>query len=126
VHTRIGFLGVLFVLVAGTPVAAQQFSDLAPADEYFGRLKMSILGISNTIKDANLHLSQGVDSLAVIDNLVFTEDAIRDWERHYPRDPWIVRSLNALHSVYARIPTERGAACAKRVAAWLDHISAAK
>ncbi len=121
-HTRSGFLGVLFVLLASTPVAAQQhFSDLAPADEYFGRMKMSILGISNTIKDAGLHLDQGADSMAVIDGLVFTEDAIRDWQRHYPRDPWIAKSLNALRSVYSKIPTERGAACARRVAIWLDH-----
>jgi hypothetical protein len=121
VHTRIGFLGVLSVLLIGTPVAAQSFSDLAPADEYFGRMKMSILGISNTIKDAGLHLDQGADSMAVIDSLAFTEDAIRDWQRHYPRDPWIARSLNALRTVYAKIPTERGAACARRVAVWLDH-----
>jgi hypothetical protein len=122
VHTRIGFLGVLFVLLASTPVAAQQhLSDLAPADEYFGRMKMSILGISNTIKDAGLHLDQGADSMAVIDGLAFTEDAIRDWQRHYPRDPWLVKSLNALRGVYTKIPTERGAAAARRVAVWLDH-----
>ncbi|HTX03727.1 MAG TPA: hypothetical protein VMD07_08595 [Candidatus Acidoferrales bacterium] len=120
-HTRIGFLGALFVLLASTPVAAQHFSDLAPADEYFGHMKMSILGISNTIKDAGLHLDQGADAMAVIDSLAFTEDAIHDWERHYPRDPWIARSLSALRSVYAKIPTERGAACARRVALWLDH-----
>ncbi len=121
-HTRSGFLGVLFVLLASTPVAAQQhFSDLAPADEYFGRMKMSILGISNTIKDAGLHLDQGADSMAVIDGLALTEDAIRDWQRRYPRDPWITRSLNALRAVYAKVPTERGAACARRVAIWLDH-----
>jgi hypothetical protein len=123
VHTRSGFLGgVLFVLLASTPVAAQQhLSDLAPADEYFGRMKMSILGISNTIKDAGLHLDQGADPMAVIDGLAFTEDAIRDWQRHYPRDPWLIRSLSALRGVYAKIPTERGAAAAKRVAVWLDH-----
>jgi hypothetical protein len=127
VHSRIGFLGALFVLLVAAPVAAQQhFSDLAPADEYFGRMKMSILGISNTIKDAGLHLDQGADSMAVIDGLAFTEDAIRDWQHHYPRDPWIIRSLTALRGVYAKIPTERGAACARRVASWLDHDFAPK
>jgi hypothetical protein len=127
VHSRIGFLGALFVLLVAAPVAAQQhFSDLAPADEYFGRMKMSILGISNTIKDAGLHLDQGADSMAIIDGLAFTEDAIRDWQHHYPRDPWIIRSLTALRGVYAKIPTERGAACARRVASWLDHDFAPK
>ncbi|MBV8425132.1 MAG: hypothetical protein JO349_08065 [Candidatus Eremiobacteraeota bacterium] len=128
-HTRIGFLGALFVLFAGTPVAAQQNRyEVAPADEYFGRLRMSILGISNTIRDGGARLDRGVEPARVIDSLFFAEDAIHDWERQYPRDPWIPRSLNALYAVYARIPSERGASCARRVATWLnrDYASAAR
>ncbi|MGH7716295.1 MAG: hypothetical protein ACREML_09900, partial [Vulcanimicrobiaceae bacterium] len=69
---------------------------------------------------------QGGDALAVIDELAFTEDAIRDWQHHYPRDPWLVQSLTALRGVYAKIPSERGAACARRVALWLRHDFAAR
>lgn len=43
--------------------------DLAPADEYFGRMRMSILG----------------SRLALVD------DALRDWRAHYPRDTWLPR-----------------------------------
>lgn len=120
-HTRSGFLAALFVLFASVPVAAQQHTEVAPADEYFGRLRMSILGISNTIRDAGLRLDRGYNPERVIDSLFFTEDAIRDWQHQYPRDPWIPRSLHALYAVYARIPTERGTTCARRVAAWIDH-----
>jgi len=120
VHTRIGFLGVLLVLVAGTPVVAQQrFSDLAPADEYFGRMKMSILGISNTIHDAGVHLDAGANPTIVANSLAWAEDAIGDWSRRYPRDPWIPRSLAALRLTYARIPTPWGQESARRVAVWL-------
>lgn len=119
-HTRIGFLGVLLVLVAGTPVVAQQrFSDLAPADEYFGRMKMSILGISNTIHDAGVHLDAGANPTIVANSLAWAEDAIGDWSRRYPRDPWIPRSLAALRLTYARIPTPWGQESARRVAVWL-------
>lgn len=71
-------------------VAARPISSApAPADEYFGRFKLSFLGIRNIIHDMNI---EGDSSLA----LPMQEGRIRevagslaDWANRYPRDKWI-------------------------------------
>src|SRR5450631_3857187 len=71
-------------------VAARPISGApAPADEYFGRFKLSLLGIRNIIHDMNI---EGDSSLA----LPMQEARIRevagslaDWANRYPRDKWL-------------------------------------
>lgn len=65
---------------------------VAPADEYFGHMKMSILGITNSIRDTGTregfdpaHASQYYGGLAL------TENALLDWAHKYPQDSWIPR-----------------------------------
>lgn len=100
--------------------APAQKLKIAPADEYFGRLKMSILGIANTIKDQTLRYDRQPEQLDGELNAVnFAVDAIRDWERKYPRDPWIAKSLFYLERFYNRIPTDAGRAQAKATMVWL-------
>jgi len=63
---------------------------VAPADEYFGRMKMSILGITNSIRDTGLR--EGFDpanASRYFGGLAFTEDALEDWSHKYPQDSWI-------------------------------------
>jgi hypothetical protein len=93
---------------------------VAPADEYFGRLKMSILGIANTIKDQSLAYDRRPDQLqAELHAVSFAEDAIRDWEHKYPQDPWIAKSLFALERFYNKIPTDECRADAMATMRWL-------
>jgi hypothetical protein len=57
-------------------------SKVAPADEYFGRLKMSVLGISNVIKDMRLRVEADAEKTpSIFGSLAMVEDAVRDWER---------------------------------------------
>ena len=75
---------------------------VAPADEYFGKLKMSILGIRNTIKDKGLLVD--VDSTkaeSTLGAIALTEDAMHDWERKYPCDSWLPGTILALEHFYA-------------------------
>jgi len=105
-------LAVVFSLAVSllVPVAglAQQPAPtaVAPADEYFGKLQMSVLGIRNEL--ANLatrvesdaafgkHEVKGAESI---------EDAIRDWAQKYPRDNWLDRYAVQLEKLYASIET---------------------
>jgi hypothetical protein len=79
----------------------------APADEYFGRLQMSILGVRNKVKDlgldADIHPEHGA---AVLRNALWVEDAMRDWAKRYPFDRWLPRYAYALEQMYERIPGE--------------------
>lgn len=93
---------------------------LAPADEYFGHAKMSVLGIANTIRDAGLRMDEGAPPPSMVDGpLSFVADAIRDWEHQFPRDPWIARDLYALETVYLRTHTREGMELARWTEGWL-------
>ena len=94
----------------------------APADEYFGRLGMSILGVRNKVKDlgldADLHPEH---DRAILNGAVWVEDAMRDWARKYPFDRWLPRYAFALEQMYEEIP---GDEAHKRAIKQLGYITA--
>lgn len=98
----------------GPEHAAKAEDRLAPADESFGEYPMSVMGIENAIRhyDGNGRLDDGPIAYALV--------AIRDWERRFPRDPWIARELLGLEHAYQHARTSEGFAYAWRVARWLQ------
>jgi hypothetical protein len=97
-------------------------SKVAPADEYFGRLKMSILGIRNTIKDEGLKIDADAgQGSGVCKALAFTEDALHDWEKKYPKDTWLPHTLFLLERVYQRVDSDDARAKAVATMRWLVH-----
>ncbi len=110
------------LLLPSAPVLAGDLSQMAPADEYFGHYRLSVLGIANTIRDAGSRLDEGRAPQQVLDGpLAFASDAIRAWQSQYPNDPWIARDLLALEIAYARAGTAHGNELARQTAAWLVH-----
>src|SRR5579872_6853116 len=67
-------------------------SDMAPADEYFGRFKMSILEIRNRLDAMDRKLDEEMLRPGTIQELDNLRNAILDWKHKYPRDPWLPRS----------------------------------
>jgi hypothetical protein len=95
---------------------------VAPADEYFGRLKLSILGVRNTLRDLGARAAADpAHATAVLGPAGLTEDAIRDWEAKYPHDTWIPPALLSLERVYARVDSDDARARAQAVMARLVH-----
>ena len=93
---------------------------VAPADEYFGRLKMSILGIRNQLRDLGLRLQYAPDNGgAVLGAAAFVEDALHDWEHKYPADPWLAKNVFQLTEIYARVHSDQGQHSAARAFHWL-------
>jgi hypothetical protein len=93
---------------------------VAPADEYFGRLKMSILGIRNQLHDLDMKLQYTPEkSEDVIGSAAMVEDAIHDWEHKYPADPWLAKDVYELTALYARIDTDHGHRVAAHAMHWL-------
>src|SRR5271165_7292932 len=67
---------------------------LAPADEYFGPLKMSILGIRNYIRDLGLrYLADPTKANSIFGMTVQTELSLKDWGRRYPSDSGVARQI---------------------------------
>jgi hypothetical protein len=94
----------------------------APADEYFGRLGMSVLGVRSKVKDlgldADLHPEH---DQAILNNALWLEDAMRDWAKKYPFDRWLPRYAYALEQMYEEIP---GDAAHKRAVKQVSYITA--
>lgn len=121
-------IGLLANSLCATPPAAarphhrvtRSVIRVAPADEYFGRLKMSILGIRNQLHDLSLRLAFAPDkSEDVLGSAAMVEDAMRDWEHKYPADPWLPKSVYELTSLYANVHTAHGHTNASRCLRWL-------
>jgi hypothetical protein len=93
---------------------------LAPADEYFGPLKQSILGIRNSIRTMGWRydVNHGIGSQTVA-SAALTEAAIREWAQRYPRDHDVPVAIFNLQRLYAKILTEPAQGKAKATADWL-------
>lgn len=124
----LGLSAALFAFaIAVAPAAAQQTqppaapaSLLAPADEYFGHFRLSVLGITNTIRLAVQRLESGSDPHAVCDgSLAFASDSIAAWEQAFPRDPAIPRDLLALERAYLIAPSDEARAHALAIESWI-------
>ena len=92
----------------------------APADEYFGKLKMSILGIRNTIKDQGFKIdADATKAPSTMGAIALTEDAIHDWQHKYPCDSWLPGMLLSLQRFYGKIHTDDGVRHVHATYAWL-------
>ncbi|HZV76507.1 MAG TPA: hypothetical protein VFF63_01965, partial [Candidatus Babeliales bacterium] len=110
-----GRVGLPIALLSGlllVAATAESRSRLAPADEYFGRFRMSPLEITNRINDAE---RRG----ASYRGLVNTQDAIEDWTAKYPDDPWIASREYRMSRLFAHLRSADGNAEAGHCRAFL-------
>lgn len=91
----------------------------APADEYFGPLKMSILGVNNAMVNVRRRQNGGVMSDDTLSSLNQVTLSIRDCQRHYPRDPWNARAIFDLEETYGSFSDTRARRHASQTSAWL-------
>lgn len=93
---------------------------VAPADEYFGKLKLSILGIRNTIKDLGIKADyEPTKAESILGSAGLTEDALYDWQKKYPLDPWIPKTAFSLAQLYGKVPSDNAQKKAKVTMQWL-------
>jgi len=115
------FLAALFVASLSPAFAQAAGHRLAPADEYFGPLKMSVLGIQNVLRDEAVKLasSNPPEPRAAFAHANLVERSVQDWEAKYPADHWLPRTIFGLQRLYTRIPSGESRHHAAEVAAWL-------
>ena len=96
----------LLALACVAPAFAST-TPLAPADRYFGRLKMSILGMRNALKELSVRADvHPEDAERIYDKTVLVEDALHDWQSHFPRDPWIPKYAYSLAQLYGKLDVD--------------------
>jgi len=94
---------------------AQPAPKLAPVDEYFGKMKLSPLGINNTIHDTSQHVKYDQANAArYYTGLEWAEDALHDWARKYPQDTWLPGRAYFMSHVFWQMHTAEADAAADR------------
>jgi hypothetical protein len=86
----------------------QEFNASAPGDEYFGRLKISYLGIDNTFKDGAISAGAYTIDPNLIKKLMFADEALTRWASKYPNDPQLARSYFLGIQVFRKVYTQPG------------------
>jgi hypothetical protein len=78
---------------------------LAPADAYFGRFRMSVLGMRNAIRDVAVRIDRASsdDLPSLYHKLTMVEDAILDLKDQYPQDSWLPQLGLSLAQAFARM-----------------------
>lgn len=112
-------VALLLMLACTSIVRAQSHSGLAPADEYFGRMKMSVLGIRNGLRDTSLRVAYDPrHAVAQLAACHWLEDAIVDWGNKYPHDTWLPGMISQLEHIYARIGSTQSHERVAHLLAW--------
>lgn len=70
----------------------EMFNNSAPADEYFGRMKLSYLEMNNTFRDAAISSGEHTTDTAIAHKVADAEDALDAWAKKFPHDPQLART----------------------------------
>jgi hypothetical protein len=102
-----------------TYAAATAFAHAAPADEYFGPLGLSILGIRNMLVDTTQRLDRAGEDTGTLENVTLLEACVHDWEAKYPADAWLPGTVLALHRAYRKMGSAESVRRSVDTASWL-------
>lgn len=86
----------------------QVLKEAAPGDEYFGRMKLSFLGINNTFHDDAIRAGAYTTDPRLISAVGFADEALNAWAAKYPNDPQLARSYFLAFQMYRKIWTPDG------------------
>ena len=84
----------------------ENYHHSAPGDEYFGKMKMSYLGINNTFHDEAIRAGDYTTDSGIINKVSFADEALRAWSSKYPGDPELARSYFLAIAMYKKIYTQ--------------------
>jgi hypothetical protein len=104
---------LVFTLTLAAAIAVPKPSALpriaahaAPADSYFGRTKLSALGIRNEIALlARRHRERMAADADLVHDATIAQAALDEWQRRFPKDPWVTPTRFHLEQLYAEIQT---------------------
>jgi hypothetical protein len=86
----------------------------APADEYFGNLKFSPIGVRNEVVRINKYLDKGW-GYRMENDALHVDDAVEDWQKQYPHDLTLPATLLDAFQLLQRVETDKTKAAALRV-----------
>lgn len=116
---RIKHLDTPLVIASTTAVPHDKYlTTLAPADEYFGRMGYSVLGIENQLKHINFMLDYNYGNREASQTLLVAE-SIDDMHKVYPRDRDMPKLLYSCITTLERMTSADAVAAAAHLKAIL-------
>ena len=101
--------------VIGRVVSHEAFLVItAPADEYFGRTKLSPIGVRNEITRIGKYLDAGWGAQMTKDAL-YVVDSLDDWQHQYPRDYELPRLYKRVYDTLSRVNSPEAKAAQSEV-----------
>jgi hypothetical protein len=98
----------------------EKYNNSAPADRYFGKMKISFLGMNNTFRDASIMAGDHTVNPSIAGKVEFADDALQEWARRFPRDPQLARTyylaIRADQKIWIRHNQERAWTYMNRIA----------
>jgi hypothetical protein len=89
----------------GHVVSHETFLNItAPADEYFGRTKLSPIGVRNELTRIGRYLDAGWSGRMTQDT-IYVVDSLDDWQHQYPRDYELPRLYKRAYDTLSRVGT---------------------
>lgn len=82
--------------------------EAAPGDEYFGKMKMSYLGINNTFHDDAIRAGSYTTDPRLVSHVGWADEALTVWAKKYPGDPQLARSYFLAFQFYRKVWTQDG------------------
>ena len=98
----IGLVAAFLFTGSPTDALAQIVPGSAPADEYFGAHHESILGIRNRLDRLDVRADADMFTPTTMMELDDLQNAMLDWQRQYPSDPWLPHFFARLLTNYQR------------------------
>jgi len=99
----------LAVAAATAPATASPLSNSAPADQYFGPLKMSALGVRNRLNAlGKRYHARTITNDDIIHDAKLIEASMAAWQQAYPHDPWVVSTYFHLEQIYQAVQSSNG------------------
>lgn len=81
-----------YMTKAEIAAAQARLHDAAPADSYFGHMKLSYIGINNTFRDAMRLAGDSTTSGAIVSKVEAADEALHDFATRFPRDSALAQS----------------------------------
>ena len=95
--------------------ASEDMAALAPADEYFGRMNYSILGIQNSLNNINGKIDGGEDASGQESIALLVADSLCDMQKTYPADRDLTHLLLEEYVMLNRVGTPAALGAATRI-----------
>jgi hypothetical protein len=115
---RTFLIAVMILTLANAPLTAfarthtyATYLASAPADEYFGPFKMSVLEIRNRLNAFDARSESELRRSRVSVGLNNLDGSILAWQRKYPGDPWLPGFMARLVRSYERAGLASTAQC---------------